>query len=329
MTIKVPSLETRFLEPPGWRWHYLKNKHGAKLRFGTAYPESRIPSAVVVLLPGRSEYAEKYFEVARDLLKNNLSVWILEWQGQGLSDRFLSRTPGRNHSHPFSDYVEDLHEFILQYVKHACVHPDVGRIPMVMLAQSMGGNIGLRYLHAHPGMFESAAFCAPMLGLPSVDKIRGGGLLVRALSFLAGKSYAFGQNDWALNKEGFIFSSDPVRSKIHETWQSENESLRLGGVTFGWVYHAWTSSLFLKNPEVLQSIQTPMLIAIAEQENLVDNEATRRAAALIPQARFVELEGSGHEILMERDEIRNKFLEAFFQLIKETVIDRPESLKTF
>ncbi len=327
MSVTVPTIEDRFLEPYGWRWHYLKNRQGRKLRFGTAFPDSRLPSAVVVILPGRNEYAEKYFEVALDLLKRNLSVWIIEWQGQGLSDRFIPKHPQRCHAPSFTQHVDDLHEFILEYVKHACVHPDVGRIPMVMLAQSMGANIGLRYLHAHPGMFESATLCAPMLDIPAVHEIPAGPLVARVMSLIAGKSYAFGQKDWL--PEENTYSSDPVRSKIYNAWLQENPSLRSGGVTFGWVYNALASCVFLQKPEILQAIKTYCLIAIAGKETLVDNDAIRQAAAHLPHAKLLELPEAAHEIMMERDEIRGKFLDAFMLLIKETILDRPETLKTF
>ena len=36
-----------------------------------------------------------------------------------------------------------------------------------------------------------------------------------------------------------------------------------------------------------------------------------------------------HEILMEKDAIRNDFIDRFYALIKESIIDRPETLKPF
>ncbi len=332
MPAAAPHLEPRFLEPRGWRWHTLKTRQNKNLRFGTAFPDSRLPSAIIVILPGRAECAEKYFEIARDLLKRNLSVWILEWQGQGLSDRFIPQYPQRGHSLSFEQHVEDLQEFILEYVKHACVHPDVGRIPMAMLAHSMGANIGLRYLHKNPGVFEAAAMTAPLLGIPAVDKIPAGTIVARALSLLAGKSYAFQQKDWNPEPDPdnpVLYSTDPVRNEIFNAWLKSNPGLRVGGVTFGWIYNALSSCFFLRNPAVLNAIKTPCLIALAGKENLVDNDASRKASLHLPHARLLEFPGAGHEILMERDEVRSQFLDAFMLLIKETILDRPETLKTF
>ncbi|HEY8189985.1 MAG TPA: alpha/beta hydrolase, partial [Micavibrio sp.] len=160
----VPALEPRFLQPEGWRWHMFTNPDGRKLRFGTVSPKNRVPDAVVICLPGLSEFAEKYYETAHDMLRRNLAFWILDWQGQGKSERPLANRQKR-HSSSFDDDVGDLHFFLMEYVKHASVHPDVGRIPMVMLAHSMGANIGMRYLAQHHDMFSCAAFTAPLTGI--------------------------------------------------------------------------------------------------------------------------------------------------------------------
>ena len=315
MSIATPSsLEPRFLEPPGWRWHHFKNARNKKLRFGTTNPENGLPAAVVVILPGRTEYAEKYFELAHDLLKQNFGIWILEWQGQGLSDRLIPSKPQHNHSPSFEQHVADLHQFILEYV-----HPEKSHVPIVMLAHSMGANIGMRYLHKHPDAFKAAALTAPLLGILALKKIPVGPLVTRMLSLILGKSYAFGQKDWSPEsdpEDKVLYSSDPVRKEIYGAWFHENENLRVGGVTFGWIYNALRSCLFLQKTEILKTITTPCLIALAGEERLVDNDAIRRAAAIMPQAQLLELAGSGHEILMERDDIRNRFLDAFTQLIK-------------
>ena len=331
---QIPSLEDRFLEPQGWRWHSFKNRAGAAIRFGSVYPESRIPAAVVVILPGRTEFIEKYFETARDLAAKNLAVWIMDWQGQGKSSRFSGVAPEHGHAPDFEVHVEDLHQFILGYVKHACVHPDVGRIPMVMLAQSMGGNIGLRFLHKYPGMFECAVLCSPMLGLLDTKKFPRALLmpLVETLNAFTGWMFAPGQKKWNAKerkKMGAALTSDETRAGVHDAWMRVDPALRMGGVTCGWLYHALTSCQKLEATDFLKVIKTPCILTTAGHETLVDNAAIARAAGLLPAARLLEFPESGHEILMETDAVRNAFLDAFHQMIKETIIDRPETLKPF
>jgi lysophospholipase len=310
MPIIVPQLEERFLEPSGWQWGTFRNKKGRNLRFGSVSPAK--PVATVILLPGRNEYAEKYFEVVRDLLKNNLTVQILEWQGQGLSERFIESFPQRGHSGSFVHHADDLHDFIISHSK-----PDV---PLIMLAHSMGANIGTRFLHKYPGIFGAAAMTSPMFGIPAINKIPAAPVVSFVLSLFAGKNYAFGQKDWSPDEESdVIFSFDPVRSAIYNAWLRYNPELRSGGVTFGWAYNAFNSCRFLQRPGIMESIRTPCLIAVAGKENIVDNNAIRNAAARLPRVRLLELCESGHEIMMERDDTRNQFLRAFLVLVRENL----------
>ncbi|MBL4804605.1 MAG: alpha/beta fold hydrolase, partial [Alphaproteobacteria bacterium] len=194
-----PQLEERFLEPEGWRWHNFKRPAAGgdrKIRFGSVFPKDSVPDAVVVCLPGLSEFAEKYYETARTCLDHNLAFWTLDWYGQGGSERYLKNRQKR-HGVSFDEDVEDFRYFITEYVKHACVHPDVGRIPLAMLGHSMGATIGLKYLQKYPDMFECAGFVAPLMGLERVKNIPIGALLpVSGALRTMGKSYIAGGSDW-------------------------------------------------------------------------------------------------------------------------------------
>ena len=326
------DLEERFLPPEGWRWHEFKNAQGRKLRFGTVAPPSRVPDAVVVVLQGLSEFTEKYFELAHNLLDQNLSFWMMDWQGQGGSERPL-KNPHKRHSSGFDNDIADLHFFINEYVKHSAVHPDVGRIPLVMLGHSMGANIGMRYLF-RPDTFACAAFSAPMVDIHALAPYPKflATTATAVMNGIIGKGYVgFGNGDWKDGDRnvinGDIFSHDPVRKELHNLWMRHNEKLRLGHVTYGWVYQALHSCIEVQKKNVLRNIKTPSLIALAGQDKLVHNNAARKAAKLMEHVKILELEDSRHEILMETDAIRNRFLNAFFELL--TVNKISEQRKPF
>ena len=327
------ALEDRFQAPTGWRWHHFKN-NGRSLRFGTASPAHSIPDAVVVCLEGLSEFGEKYFEVARDCLSKNMAFWVLDWAGQGRSSRYL-RNPQKRHSQGFHHDVEDLHAFIMGYIKHSSVHPDRGRIPLVMLAHSTGGNIGLHYLKQYPGIFECAAFSAPLLGLKGTQSIPSSLLMILAegLRLVGNSSFLPGQTRWSpqtrINSSPELFSADPVRRTVHNVWFLSDPELQVGGITNGWLYHAIKSCAALNKKDVLEGIGIHCLLALAEREPFVDNARIREAARRLPHARLLELPGSHHEIMMETDSVRKAFLDAFFTLIHERILQRPETLKPF
>lgn len=144
MTIDPNLLkQPRFVQPENWRWHFFKTATGHKIRFGSVFPKDRIPDAVVVCLPGFREFGEKYFELAHDMLSRNMAFWVIDWVGQGESDRLL-RDPYKVHSLGIEKNVADLQQFIDDYVKPAAVHPDVGRLPVILTGHSMGAHIGDR-----------------------------------------------------------------------------------------------------------------------------------------------------------------------------------------
>lgn len=331
-TSTIPALPPRFLQPEGWRWHVFTNTKGKKLRFGAVSPKGKIPDAVVVCLPGLSEFGEKYFELAHDMLDRNMAFWVLDWQGQGRSDRPQAH-PQRRYVASFDDDIDDLQFFLSEYVKHAAVHPDVGRLPMVMLAHSMGANIGLRYLAKYPDMFSCAAFTAPLVALRATSFmpqfISQG--LAEVLRLFMGRSYVLGGKDWSPNVRDDphknIFSSDPARRTVHNAWSRADSRLQVGDVTFGWVHAALESCAALQRHGAAEAIQVPCLFGLAGKEMLVDNKAARKFAARVEKAKTIEFPGSLHEILMETDAFRGAFLKEFFALMDENRIR--DKLKTF
>lgn len=327
------GLEDRFTQPEGWRWGTLR-RDGRTIRYGVSFPKGTTPDAVVVCLPGLSEFGEKYFELARDLNGRNMAFWVLDWHGQGKSTRYFENAPHKRHSAGIQSDIDDLHALYLDYIKHSSVHPDVGRIPRAMIAHSMGGNIGLRYLEQHPDTFDCALFTAPLFGLHATKALPNwlAKLILKTCTVFAGKSYASDQQDWRAEireAEKNIFSTDPVRSLVHNAWSVSEPALQVGGVTWRWLYEIVKSCTILQTPKFLRTIQTHCVIALAGEEELVDNDATMNVAAALPHARTMEFPGASHELLMESDSFRAPLLDAFQNLVKERIIDNPEALKTF
>ncbi len=304
-------LEERFTAPAGWRTgEFVHLKTGHTIHYATVSPEN--PKAVAVILPGLSEFSEKYHETARDLLARNLSVWIIDWAFQGRSSRW-SRHPMRRHTNGFDADIQDLHKLVSDHVL-----PAAQDRPLVMIGHSMGGHIGLRYLAEHQGIFKAAAFSAPMLGIHDVNKIPS---FIRAFLLCCLKPFGncyvpFGR-DWheSLRKSDGtdVFSSDPVRDALHNDWSKTHPELQVGSPTLSWIFSALVSCKTLEKD--LPSIDIPLLIVSAEDDRIVDNNAIAHAAAVLPQGTLLRLPEARHEILMERDDIRNRWFEGFDKLL--------------
>lgn len=323
MSVSGPQspLDPRFQQPAGWQWHNFTNAQGRQLRFGTATPDGGKPDAIVIVLQGLSEFSEKYFETARDLLGRNISVWIMDWQGQGLSQRQL-KNPQKRHSFSFEDDIADLHQFINNHVRPAAAQAGVPDVPLVMLGHSMGSNIGLRYLSRHPGVFSCAALSAPMIGITGLNFAPNWARLplTALFSAVASDAYVFGGGEWTAesraNPGQNIFSTDPVRDKVHNAWCLQDPRLQVGNVTFGWLHEANKSCTVLQKPTIMRNIKTPCVIALAGEEKLVNNDIARAALRHMPNAKVLELQQAKHEILMERDSNRDQFLKAFDDLLR-------------
>lgn len=330
-----PTLDARFLPPPGWITHSFVNKAtGHNIHYGRAYPQGGKPaSAIIVCLGGLSEFTEKYYETAHDMLDRGYAFWMMDWQHQGRSGR-LDKNPQRRHSDGFDADISDFKKFVDDYIVPAAVHPDVGRIPMIMLGHSMGGNLGLRFLSSNPKRFDAAAFTAPLLGIHNFktsQKILAAALL--PLMPVIGKNYIPDGCDW---REDFRkadgtdkFSSDPVRDTLHNVWSKADPELQVGSPTLGWVSQALRSCAALKKRGTLENIQIPVLIAIGGSEEIVDNEAIRAAAKRLPNAQLLEIDGARHEILMESDQYRNTFLKAFDKMVEQHKIATIDNVKPF
>lgn len=306
-TMSSPEkLEDRFLQPEGWQWQVLQ-RDGYALRFGYISAPQTPASGLVIILPGLSEFCEKYFEITRELLKKNYAVLVIDWRGQGLASRYLSN-PHKRYSQGFDSDAEDLRAVI-----EACPivksHEDI-----YMLAHSMGGNIGLRFLQKYPNIFKAAAFSAPLLGLHIFKSIPNviATMVSKILAKIAPKSYAPLGGDWTPDirekTSESVFSGDKARNKIHNAWMLHNIDLQIGHITNQWLYDAQKSCMHLQATLPKKPIPIPCLIGLAGRDSMVDNKATWRAFKTAPYLRIIELAGARHEIMVEEEAIRSKFV---------------------
>ncbi|SVD81174.1 uncharacterized protein METZ01_LOCUS434028, partial [marine metagenome] len=81
----------------------------------TAAQGGGTPRGTVVVLNGRSEFIEKYFETIESLRARGFAVATLDWRGQGRSDRPLANRQ-KGHVDDFEEYLSDLQHFHTRWV---------------------------------------------------------------------------------------------------------------------------------------------------------------------------------------------------------------------
>ncbi|HEY5084804.1 MAG TPA: alpha/beta hydrolase, partial [Rhizomicrobium sp.] len=271
---------------------------------------------VCLLLNGQTEFIEKYFEVIDELRARGFSVVTFDWRGQGGSDRLL---PNRRKAHveDFSEYDQDLDAVIREVVK-----PLAAGIKPIVVAHSMGGNILLRRLHDVQGEFAAAILSAPMVGI----KPRGvPWWLVEKIADRLNRSGPSRDFIWGMAKRDQlklpfalqIVTSDPKRYARNQALLAADPELRLNGPTWGWLGAALHAIDRLEEPGYAEAIKTPALVIGAGRDRVCDTEAARAFAGRMPDARYVEIAGAQHEMLMERDPLRAEWWTAADAFLKK------------
>jgi len=109
---------------------------------------------------------------------------------------------------------------------------------------------------------------------------------------------------------------DPIRFYNIQRLLQENPQLVVMGVTYGWLAASFAAMDTLTSPGFAQHITTPLLVVTAGNDRVVSNEAILRFAAQLPAHETICVQGAYHEILQERDDLRNQFWHAFDRFVQ-------------
>ena len=287
---------------------------GAVLRWG--HLPAADPRAECIFVGGYGDFIEKHFETVRDLTARGLSMWCLDWRGQGGSTR-PKRWPQRPRARRFARDAAELAQFARAKLG--------GGLPRVLIAHSMGGAIALLCLHKNPGLFDAAVLSAPMLGLlngrtpPTLLRAVTGPVRLAGLGLCRLPGTARWHAGHAPTPERSRISSDAERCGLRHAWISSDPALRLDQPTYGWLDPALQLIARIGKPEFLAAIRTPILIGSAGHEHVVAPKAHYRAARHLPDCTLFELPDSKHEPFLERDAIRDAWLERVDRFIAERV----------
>jgi lysophospholipase len=293
--------------PPGAIVSPVRTADDILLRVVRWVPEGE-PLGTVAIFQGRTEFIEKYFEVAAELLARGFVVVAMDWRGQGLSDRDL-KDARKGHVDDFAFYERDLDALHQQVLQFLCPQP------WFALAHSMGGPILLAQARAGRSPFARMVLTAPMIDIAGLRFPRLVRAVAEALDMVGlGTAYVPGGSRKATLECGFEgndLTSDPVRFARTAGMLEAAPQLGLGGPTVGWLNAAFRLMDELADAEYARRTFTPALVIAAGKDRVVPLHAVERFATRLKVGRLIVLPDAQHEVLMERDHIRAQFWAAF------------------
>ncbi len=283
---------------------FFESHDGHRLRYAVFRSQTPVAHGTVVLLHGRSEYIEKYYETIRDLTAKGLWVATFDLRGQGGSSRLIKK---RNHGHirRFSDYERDLDTFLEKIVL-----PDT-RLPFYLLAHSTGALIALSAAPYLATRIERMVLSAPFLGLSGQSASES---VIRTVS---GALCAIGLGNLPLGKikelrfPDNLLTSDETRFERNIAVMKEHPDLVLGSPTARWLHECMKAIDRVTQPYHLFSITIPSVVIAPTRDGLVPYTTQERLSRYFRAGQLVPINGSRHEVFQERDMYRTAALAAF------------------
>lgn len=293
--------------PADGRAFWLKAADGVRIRVGLWRHDGA--RGTVFLLPGRTEYVEKYGRAADELRLRGYAMLTVDWRGQGLADRPLDDKLS-GHVGDFAEYQLDMDAMLV--FARAQRLPE----PYYMIAHSMGGCIGLRSLTR--GLpFKAAAFTAPMWGILIAAWMRPLAIALttasRWLNFDNRYAPGTGAKTYVLEAPftGNSLTTDAEMWDYMRQQALAHPDLTLGGPSLGWLKAALTECHALTQ---LPSPEVPALVALGTQERIVDVGPIHARMTVWPRGTLDIYQGCEHEVLMERASARDNFFESATKL---------------
>ena len=278
---------------------------GVRIRYAR-FPASA-PNGTVIILPGRNEFIEKYFETIGDLRQRGFAAVALDWRGQGGSDRLL-RDRMRGHIESFDSYVDDLDRFFFEVVLPDC------RPPYTILGHSTGALIALLATPHLINRVRRIVLAAPLLELRtplSPPWLKAFANLFCALGlgtrYIAGSGRRGRPTPFQSNK----LTNDARRYARNQALVEAHPDLGVGGPTAAWLRAALLAAERVSAPQFMARMHLPILFLAAGSDTVVSTPAIESYAAALPSARALTVDGARHELFQEADIYREQALAAF------------------
>ncbi|MDE3875434.1 alpha/beta hydrolase [Sinorhizobium meliloti] len=292
-----------------------------KIRYAVFRSKAPVIRGTIVLLQGRNESIEKYFETIGDLMAAGFWVATFDWRGQGGSER-LSPQWTHGHVEDFTDYERDLTIFLDEIVL-----PDT-RLPFSIVAHSMGALVALSLAPMLASRIDRMVLLAPFVGLG------GQAIGERGIAAIATVMRWIGLGRLALSSDkgngtpfrGNVLTADDRRYARNLALIDARPQLRVGPPTARWLSEAFRTIRRVLKHEHLTRITIPAVILAPTADKLVPYLPVERLASNFRAGHLIPIDGARHELLQEADRYRAQAMAAILAFLPGADAEDPASL---
>lgn len=294
--------------PPGTHHGKIAMRDGTMIRYARFEASGRPLKGTVVVIQGRNECIEKYFETAKDLSSRGFGVLTYDMRGQGGSDRLIA-DPQRGYIDNFDHYVSDFEEVFENVVLPDC------RAPYYVLAHSTGGLVALMAAPMMVNRIRRMVLSAPLLRLAK------SAVSMSRLNRIASILYFFGLGTRYLGSgprpaqpppfSTNVLTTDRARYARNQALYQAHPELALGGPTVAWIRAVCRAVEYVTDPAFMARVHIPTLFVAAGSDEVVSTPAIEEYAERLRSGSLITVDGARHELLQEADLYREQLLAAF------------------
>lgn len=250
----------------------------------------------IVISHGFSEFTRKYQELVWYFLLAGFSVCIMEHRGHGYSARDVSDKE--------VIWIDDWRRYVADLAKFAS---SVGRLyaddhALNLFAHSMGGGIAAAMMQWYPNLIDKAILSSPMIAPKTgVPNWVAAGVCGACSDLGSSKKPALGQKPFSVTLD---MSHYPGGSEARVQWcldmRIADEHYQTCRASNGWVRQAVRLSHALLQPNMVERVETPIMLFQAGKDSWVRNDKQDEFVKMLHTAgaeiHKIVLEESCHEI---------------------------------
>lgn len=257
------------------------------------------PRGTVLIVHGFTENADKYAEVIHSLLLNGFSVVAYDQRGHGRSWRPEGlKEPSLTHVDSFGEYVRDM-EIVCRRVLQEMPKPHR------VFCHSMGGAVTALYLEKHPGEFDRAAMCAPMIA-PYLNGVpKPAALLLCQVEKKLGhlKRRIVGSKPYAGETFEEAVASGRERFEWYEALRSATPAFQNNGPSYGWTLEAIRVTDAILAPGAVERIDAKVRLYTAALDGSVLPGPQEQFIRRVKDGARVTVADTKHEIYRASDAV--------------------------